>query len=64
MSGYLQLSEKERKRKVMFNAVFKKWLPPSLLPLRPVTLAKAGVQCASTRRLCQALWIPACAGMT
>ncbi|MFO7975622.1 MAG: hypothetical protein R6V12_13410, partial [Candidatus Hydrogenedentota bacterium] len=33
-------------------------------PAPSVTPAKAGAQCASTERLWQALWIPACAEMT
>jgi len=60
MSGHLEMSEKEPKRKSMFDAVFKKRLPssfiarPSRHPYSPVTPAKAGVQCASTGRLSQA----------
>jgi len=70
MSGHLEMSEKKPKRKSMFDAVFIKWLPFSIIarlsrhPYSPVTPAKAGVQCAATGRLSQALWIPACAGMT
>jgi hypothetical protein len=32
MSGHLEMSEKQPKRKSMFNAVFKKWLPSSFIP--------------------------------
>jgi hypothetical protein len=111
MSGHLEMSEKEPKRKSMFDAVFKKRLPssfiarPSRHPYSPVTPAKAGVQSAcgpqyrryasspqrrsrasylqhtpqapvrlgrfgptngerARLRFSQALWIPACAGMT
>jgi len=43
----------------------REWIPKARVSLRlPVTPAKAGGQCAPTRHFPQALWIPACAGMT
>jgi len=48
MSGHLEMIQEEPKRKSMFDAVFKKWLPssfiarPSRHPYSPVTLRKQG----------------------